>query len=148
MNVKVSVIVPVYNVEAYLEECLQSVIGQTFSEIEIIIVNDGSTDGSKGIINRYQASDSRIRVLEQQNRGQSAARNAGLRVAQGEYILFVDSDDYIHKDCIKTLYEHAKQELDLVLYGAHIFTDVLHHERYLHEKNGKIWDMRSDHWKK
>ena len=92
---KVSVIVPVYNVEKYLGECLDSVLRQTLSDIEIICVNDGSTDGSASILAEYAARDPRIKIITQPNGGLSAARNAGMDVASGEYIYFPDSDDYI-----------------------------------------------------
>ena len=91
----VSVIIPVYNVEKYLRRCLDSVVGQTYKDLEIILVDDGSTDGSTEICEEYAKKDSRIRFLRKQNGGLSSARNAGLLVATGEYVTFVDSDDYI-----------------------------------------------------
>ena len=116
MQAKVSVIVPVYNVELYLEECLESIIRQTFKEIEIILVNDGSTDRSREIMELYASKDRRITILNQPNRGASAARNAGIEHASGEYILFVDSDDTIVLDTIETLYRKAKETgVDLVM---------------------------------
>lgn len=92
---KASVIVPVYNVERYLARCLSSVISQTERDIEIICVNDGATDGSAAILADFAARDGRIRAVAQENRGLSAARNAGLDIASGEWIMFVDSDDWI-----------------------------------------------------
>ena len=89
----VSVIIPVYNVEPYLRECLESVIHQTLREIEIICVNDGSTDNSLRVLEEYQGRDDRISVISQDNQGLSAARNCGMRYAGGEYIYFLDSDD-------------------------------------------------------
>ena len=119
MEAKVSVIVPVYNVELYLEACLESIIGQTFKDIEIILVNDGSTDGSLGIMTSYASKDSRIRVLNQANRGVSVARNTGLEHASGEYILFVDSDDTILPNAIEALYRKAGETgADLVIGNA------------------------------
>lgn len=91
----VSVIIPIYNVEKYLKRCLDSVVGQTYHNLEIILVNDGSTDGSREICQRYAQNDSRIRLFTQENQGLSAARNTGLDHMNGEYIVFVDSDDYI-----------------------------------------------------
>ena len=99
----VSVIIPVYNSELYLEDCLQSVINQTCRRMEIILVNDGCTDGSPDIINAYAAKDDRIVTLSQPNRGVSAARNAGLSIAKGEYVFFVDSDDTVRDDAVETL---------------------------------------------
>lgn len=144
MEVKVSVIVPVYNVEQYLEKCLQSIIYQTFKEIEIIIINDGSTDGSAEIIQQYLKKEPRIILIEQENRGLSGARNVGLSKAKGDYILFVDSDDYLHEECVEKLYRYAEDgKVDTVMYSADIFTDVPNHERYLHERNNEIWERRT-----
>lgn len=99
----VSVIVPIYNVEKYLERCLDSIVNQTYRNLEIILVNDGSTDRSGEICRRYMQSDSRIRLLDQKNLGLSAARNAGLDHMRGEYVTFVDSDDYISLSFVKVL---------------------------------------------
>ena len=92
---KVSIIVPVYNVEEYLERCLDSLVNQTLKDIEIIIVNDGSTDGSKEKIQKYINKYKNIVYLEKENGGLSSARNYGIPYAKGEYIGFVDSDDYV-----------------------------------------------------
>ncbi|MGN0761667.1 MAG: glycosyltransferase family 2 protein [Christensenellales bacterium] len=100
---KVSIIIPVYNVEKYLPRCLDSVLGQTYREIEVILVNDGSTDGSLELCNRYASQDDRVIVIDKPNGGPSGARNKGLDVATGEYICFVDSDDYIDSRMIETL---------------------------------------------
>lgn len=102
---KVSVIIPVYNVEQYLEQCLQSIINQTLSDIEIICVDDGSTDNSLNILKEYAQKDSRIKVLQQQNQYAGVARNNGLDTATGDYVYFLDSDDYIMKDCLEKMYE-------------------------------------------
>lgn len=91
----ISVIVPVYNVETYLQQCLNSIVGQTYSRLEIILVDDGSTDSSGLICDEYARRDSRIKVIHKQNAGQSSARNAGLDIALGDFISFVDSDDWI-----------------------------------------------------
>ena len=104
---KVSVIVPVYNVEKYLKRCLDSLLGQTLEDIEIICVNDGSKDNSLEILKRYAEKDERIVVIDQQNRGMSYSRNKGLEVATGEYIGFVDSDDYIENNYYEKLYSVA-----------------------------------------
>ena len=93
-NPKISLIIPVYNVEKFLRECLDSVVNQTMRDIEIICINDGSTDGSLDILKKYAAKDDRIIVINQTNGWLSAARNSGLKIARGEYIQFVDSDDY------------------------------------------------------
>lgn len=92
---KVSIIVPVYNVEKYLAKCLDSLVNQTLKDIEIICINDGSTDNSLEILNTYAQKDSRITIIDKKNEGVSAARNTGLNISKGEYIMFVDSDDYL-----------------------------------------------------
>lgn len=132
---KVSVIVPVYNVEAYLYSCLESLLNQSLENIEVIAVNDGSVDESGNILAKYRDSDKRLVVINQENKGLSAARNAGLERAQGEYVLFVDGDDFIEKDTCRILYEKARQqEPDILVFG-----------RYLERKNGIVKD--SAYWK-
>lgn len=96
-----SVIIPVYNVEPYLEQCLDSVINQTYKNIEIICINDGSTDNSLKILEKYKTKDSRIKIISQKNKGLSEARNAGIKIAKGKYIGFIDPDDFIEP----TMYE-------------------------------------------
>ncbi|MGL5057386.1 MAG: glycosyltransferase [Fusobacteriaceae bacterium] len=121
---KVSVVIPVYNVELYLKEALDSVINQTLKEIEIIVVNDGSTDGSFEIIKEYKEKDSRIVVIDQKNQGLSCARNSGLRKAYGEYIYFMDSDDYISLDTLEICYKKSlANDLDFVFFDAQSFTN-------------------------
>lgn len=107
---KVSVIIPVYNVEAYLRQCLDSVVNQTLREIEIICVDDGSTDKSAAILKEYAAKDGRIKVLTQSNTGAGAARNAGIARATGEWITFCDADDWIEPDAIEKMVAAAQRE--------------------------------------
>lgn len=107
LNPKVSVIVPVYNSENYVFKCLLSLIKQTLKEIEIIVVNDGSTDKSLEIISLFENEDSRIKLINQENKMQGAARNAGMNIATGEYIGFVDSDDWVDLDFYEKLYNAA-----------------------------------------
>lgn len=109
MNDLISVIIPVYNVEKYLRECLDSVLAQTYTNLEILLVDDGSTDGSGAICDEYAGKDSRIRVIHQENGGLSAARNAGLRAAKGSYIEFVDSDDWIDRNLLKSQMDAIQQ---------------------------------------
>ena len=97
----ISIIVPVFNVEDYIETCVNSILSQTYTKFEIILVNDGSTDKSGEICNQFTLKDRRVKVIHQKNQGVSAARNAGIRVANGEYICFVDSDDKLQKDFLK-----------------------------------------------
>lgn len=101
---KISIIVPVYNVEKYIAECIESLINQTYHNIEIILVNDGSTDNSRSICATYAKSDNRIVILDKENGGLSSARNKGLDEADGRYVTFVDSDDYIANDMVECLY--------------------------------------------
>ena len=110
----ISVIVPVYNVEEYLEECLESIQYQTYTDIEVILVNDGSTDSSKEICERFCQADSRFRLINQENKGQSAARNRGVKESIGEYLMFVDSDDVINKNVLEVLLPYMKTDVDIV----------------------------------
>ena len=106
---KISVLVPIYNVEKYLPECLDSLISQTLKDIEIICINDGSTDSSLQIIKRYAKKDSRIIVINKKNSGYGDSMNQGLAKATGEYIAIVESDDYIDEDAWENLYKLAKK---------------------------------------
>lgn len=101
----ISVIVPVYKVEPYLRECIDSILNQTYRDFELILVDDGSPDNCGAICDEYAANDPRVRVIHQENGGLSAARNAGLDVAKGEYVSFVDSDDAIHPECLSFLWQ-------------------------------------------
>lgn len=114
----ISIIVPVYNVEAYLPQCLDSLINQTYQDLEIICVNDGSTDGSLEILQQYAARDKRIKLVTRENRGISASRNEALENASGEYVMFVDSDDWISEQtCEKALDAIHANDCDLVLWS-------------------------------
>lgn len=104
---KLSIIVPVYNVEKYIERCIKSILNQTFSDFELIIVNDGSIDNSGVICDKYKKVDARVKVIHKQNGGLSEARNIGLNIAQGDYIAFVDSDDYINRNMYEILYKNT-----------------------------------------
>lgn len=118
---KVSVIIPVYNVEKYLGECLDSVVGQTLRDIEIICVDDGSTDGSPAMLSAYAARDGRIRIITQRNSGQSAARNAGMDEARGEYVYFLDSDDWIASDALESCAAICDRDrLDHLVFGCRL----------------------------
>ena len=121
---EVSFVVPVYNVERYLRSSLDSVLAQTLEDVEVVCVNDGSTDGSAGILEEYASRDSRVKVVTQANAGLSAARNAGLRVAAGRYLLFLDSDDLLSPDAAAKLVAKADAEsLDVLFYDADCFAD-------------------------
>ena len=115
--VEISVIVPVYNVEDYLAKCLESVISQTFEDIEILCVNDGSTDNSAKILEKYAEFDKRIKIFTEENEGISSARNCALNHVKGKYIFYVDPDDYISTNALEQLHNKAiKNNADLVLY--------------------------------
>jgi len=113
---RVSIIIPVYNLEQYLHRCLDSIVNQTLTEIEIICVNDGSTDGSRAILSAYEQNDPRIRVVDKENEGQGVARNVGISMAKGAYIGFVDADDWVDTDMYEKMYADAtKNDADLQL---------------------------------
>ena len=113
-TIMVSVIVPIYNVEEYLEECLESIRNQTYTNIEVILVNDGSTDGSREICESYCEKDIRFRLINQENQGQSVARNRGVKESVGQYIMFVDSDDVVNTDVLEVLLPYMKTDVDIV----------------------------------
>ena len=122
MAPKLSIIVPVYNVENYLRKCLDSILEQTLEDIEIICVNDGATDSSPDILREYKEKDARIIIIDQENRGLGAARNAGIAKAQGEYVGFVDSDDFIHPAMYEKLYKKARKfDSDVVLTNINLY---------------------------
>lgn len=115
----VSVIVPVYNAERHLTECISSICNQTLQNIEIILVDDGSTDSSLSIINEFAGKDNRIKVLHQNRRFAGVARNHGLQYAQGEYVIFLDADDFFDKTLLENAYYTAHiNDADIVLFGG------------------------------
>ncbi|GAB6393520.1 MAG: glycosyltransferase family 2 [Treponematales bacterium] len=123
----ISIIVPVYNVEPYLRRCLDSVLAQTFTDWECVIVDDGSPDGCPAICDEYAARDSRIRVIHKQNAGLGFARNSGLEIAAGEFVAFVDSDDFVDAAMYEALYRTAREyRLDTVYCGLFFFRDEHH----------------------
>lgn len=120
----VSIIIPVFNVEKYLRECLDSVLNQTLTDFEAICINDGSTDSSQAILEEYAQKDNRIKLICKDNGGLSSARNAGINYASGEYITFLDSDDYLTCDALKLCYEKAKNDqLDMLVFCAKSFCE-------------------------
>ena len=121
LNVFFSIIIPVYNAEKYLSRCLDSVVNQSFKDIEIIIVNDGSTDMSADIIEEYARKDSRIKLIDQENKGQGYARNIGINSGRGDYIIFVDSDDYVELDMCEKFYDILQNKKIEVLINPFFF---------------------------
>lgn len=128
---KVSIIVPVYNVEKYLKRCLDSLVNQTLKDIEIICVNDGSTDGSLAILDEYVRNDDRVVVINQENSGQSVARNRGIDVAKGEYLGFVDSDDWVSEDYFEKLHNSAIQNNAEIAVGGIIRLHKFNRRKFL-----------------
>lgn len=123
MKPLISIIVPVYNVEAYLAKCVDSILAQTYTNLEIILVNDGSSDGCGRICDEYAKQDKRIKVIHKQNGGLSDARNVAIDVATGEFITFIDSDDYVTDDYIMTLYSLIKKyecKVSIALYNTFV----------------------------
>lgn len=144
MSAKVSVIIPVYNTEALLPRCLESVVAQTLSDIEIICVDDGSTDGSLRLLNEWAARDSRIRVIHQSNGRQGKARNAGMAIAKGEYIGFIDSDDYIPAEYFERLYQAAKEvDADMAICGI-VKQKPLGNKRVIGFERNEVFDTAAE----
>lgn len=128
---KVSVIIPIYNVEEYLEECIDSILNQSLDNVEIICINDGSTDNSLSILNKYSERNSNIKIINQENTGAGTARNRALKFAKGEYIYFLDGDDYLDKDTLLICYEEAKKgNLDIVTFDAILFYEKSYNGNY------------------
>ena len=119
-----SIVIPVYNAQEYLDACVQSVLNQkSDAPVEIILVNDGSRDGSAAICDRYAAQDPRVQVIHQENQGVSVARNAGIRAAQGEYLLFLDSDDLWDENLLVSIDQLVSRQPDMIDFGCCYFTD-------------------------
>lgn len=121
---KISVIVPVYNVEKYLHECVDSILAQTFTDFELILVDDGSQDNSGAICNEYANKDNRITVIHQENQGQAAARNNAVAIAKGDWINFVDSDDLIHPQMLEILYSAVDENTGISMCGVYKFFNL------------------------
>ncbi len=135
-NIKISIIIPIYNAEKYLEKCLRSIIIQSLKEIEIICVNDGSTDSSLKILEKLSKEDKRIIIVSQNNSGASKARNAALKKAQGKYCLNIDSDDWIEQGYLENIYKRAeKDDLDITI--SNIIFDFINKS----EKNNIVNDL-------
>lgn len=119
VNPEISIIIPVYNPGKFINKCLNSIIHQTFKNIEILCIDDGSTDNSLNILKEFQKNDKRIRIFSQENLGAAASRNLGIENSKGNYILFVDADDWIEEDMCEKLYNHAEHlGSDMVLFNS------------------------------
>lgn len=129
--VKISVIIPVYNTEEYLRQCLDSLVNQTFTDIEIICVDDGSTDNSSNVLKEYEKADSRFKIISQENRGIASARNEGLEHVSGDYIYFIDSDDYLVETGLEVMYNLSNEmNLDLLIFKLMNFDDTTGERNY------------------
>lgn len=134
---EISIIVPVYNVENYLKKCVESILSQTFTDFELLLVDDGSTDSSGEMCDELKRLDERIKVIHKENGGLSSARNAGIDVAKGKYLTFVDSDDYIDTHMLEVLYKNMVQEdADLSIVGVtSVYSgqepEITHSEKYV-----------------
>lgn len=128
---KISIIVPAYNAEKHLSQCIESILAQTYSNLEIILIDDGSKDSTGEICDQYQKKDGRIKVIHQPNAGVSKARNAGLDIATGKYVMFIDADDFFEKNACEVLYNEISQEQADYVAGNYIHTNA----------KGKKWEQ-------
>lgn len=135
----ISIIIPVYNTEPYLRQCLDSVCGQTYGNLEIICVDDGSTDGSGAIVDEYAARDSRVVAVHQQNQGQARARNVGIAMARGEYVTGLDSDDYLAPQAYERVVANFPPECDIMLLETTVVGDA---DKDLKEENQKYYSLK------
>lgn len=142
MNDLISVIIPIYNVSEYLKECLDSILEQSYKNLEIILVDDGSTDGSSEICDEYQLKYSKIKVIHQKNKGLGLSRNTGLNQAHGKYVIFIDSDDYIGSNNIEHLYTEAiSTNVDLVI-GGYTQVDDSHRILFSKREQHRVYAQR------
>lgn len=139
MNPKISIIVPIYKSEPYIHKCMESILNQTFSDFEVILVNDGSPDNCGQICDEYAKKDNRVKVIHKGNGGSASARNAGLDIARGDYIAFVDPDDYIHLSMYEILYNSAiKYKSDIVMCDFKEVVENEIHETIKYDEDLKI----------
>lgn len=118
MNVKISIIIPIFNAEKFIDRCIQSIIEQKYSNFELILLNDGSTDSTNKILNKYEGVDNRIKIIKKENTGVSDTRNIGIKEANGDYLMFVDADDYIEKNTLESIVNIIKNnDVDLIKYN-------------------------------
>lgn len=147
-KVDFSIIIPVYNSSSYLEQCVQSVLSQTYKNLEIILINDGSTDDSLSICNMFAKGNARVNVFDQKNKGQGSARNLGLKHANGTYILFVDSDDALAKNTIELNYQILKKDPSIECLQFPIFMKYGTEDAYIRKKIEKKYQLESNEFKK
>ncbi len=147
-NVDFSIIIPVYNSSSYLEQCIQSVLSQTFKNFEIILINDGSTDDSLSICNRLAKGNAIVKVFDKKNKGQGSARNLGLKHANGTYILFVDSDDALAKNTIELNYQILEKDPSIECLQFPIFLKYGTEDAYIRKNIEKKYQLESNEFKK
>ena len=144
--VKVSVVIPIYNVEEFLDECLTGIVNQTLTDIEIICINDGSTDGSLKILTKYADKDNRIKIINQENKGHAVASNRGIDLAKGEYLYLMDSDDIVELTALEETYNYArKKKVDFVLFQAinYDYSDDKYYESEIYNMD-RLYDCVGD----
>lgn len=142
MKEKISVIVPIYNTSKYLDKCIKSILNQTYKNFELILINDGSTDTSLSICNKYATNDKRITIINKKNTGISDSRNIGINKANGKYISFIDSDDYIENNMFEELIKKMEYEqVDIVKCNANIYTKS---NKIIHEEFGSLNNKKID----
>lgn len=134
----ISFIIPIYNSEKYIGKCLSSIVNQTYKNIEIIIVDDGSTDASYSLCKEYEKNDKRIKLIKQSNKGQSSARNKGISYASGEWITFVDSDDWIKHDLCEKVLQYLSKENDIIFFGYYDFVNGQESRNYRFLDSGNV----------
>lgn len=141
----ISIVVPVYNAESYLRQCLDSLESQTYSDIEIICVNDGSTDGSLDILKQYAAKDARIKVVSQENQGPSETRNRGVDMAKGEWMMFVDSDDWLELNCCERIMSQS-EACDLAIFSYTREFKTTSAPKYIFDQQPRIFENADIDW--
>lgn len=141
---KISIIIPVYNVEKYLERCIDSILSQDFRDFELILVDDGSTDKCSEICEEYKLRDKRVIVLHKENGGLSSARNAGLEIARGEYVGFIDSDDWIEENAFPKLYQFGvKNDLEIIIFGMQVVDEFGKRKKYCGVEENQLYDRET-----
>ena len=163
MDELISIIIPVYNVEKYIDKCIESIVGQSYDNLEIILIDDGSTDNSAGKCDEWKKKDDRIKVIHKKNGGLSDARNSGIQVANGKYFMLVDSDDYVHKNIVEFLYKNIieydadisfcdfrkyRENENIKLDSEHIAKRVFNSEEYFRNFYGSISTQSTVAWAK
>lgn len=141
-NPKISVIVPVYNAESTIRRCVDSILAQTFTNFQVILVDDGSSDNSRYLCEEYSSFDDRVFTIHQANEGVIAARSVGVRKAEGEFIYFVDADDYIKKDTLETMYQYVEPDIDIIVFESDMFgciSRIEYTKQLLTFRNLTVW---------